>query len=138
MMYAEVQLVQAKEKYEHWLDNEGVTLASKTTEKKRLQKELSAKVCLYIDAVRYLNFKNMLHSFKLFCLYLYFSFSKVNRRTYVVSDPILRENISQQIELVANDVNALYEEQKLMKEQLSNLKKDLKEASDEADRLKKR
>jgi len=138
MMYAEVRLVQAKEKYEHWLDNEGVTLASKTTEKKRLQKELSAKVCLYIDAVRYLNFQNMLHSFKLFCLYLYFSFSKVNRRTYVVSDPILRENISQQIELVANDVNALYEEQKLMKEQLSNLKKDLKEASDEADRLKKR
>jgi hypothetical protein len=56
MLYAEVQLVQAKEKYEHWLDNEGVTLASKITEKKRLQKELSAKVCLYIDAVLYLNF----------------------------------------------------------------------------------
>jgi hypothetical protein len=56
MMYAEVQLVQAKGKYEHWVDNEGITLASKITEKKRLQKELSAKVCLYIDAVHYLNF----------------------------------------------------------------------------------
>ncbi|MFO0446953.1 MAG: hypothetical protein ACK51L_04705, partial [bacterium] len=44
MMYAEVQLVQAKERYENWLDNEGVTLASKLAEKKKLQKELSAKV----------------------------------------------------------------------------------------------
>jgi hypothetical protein len=36
MMYAEeVQLVQAKERYEHWLDNEGVTLASKISKKKR-------------------------------------------------------------------------------------------------------
>jgi len=70
-------------------------------------------------------------------VYLYFSFSKVTRRTYVVSDPTLRENITQQIELVANDVNALHEDQKLMKKQLSNLKKDLKEASDEADCLKK-
>jgi SMC interacting uncharacterized protein involved in chromosome segregation len=70
-------------------------------------------------------------------VYLYFSFSKVTRRTYVVSDPTLRENITQQIELVANDVNALHKEQKIIKEQLSNLKKDLKEASDETYRLKK-
>jgi hypothetical protein len=54
MMYAEVQLVQAKERYKHWLDNEGVTLASKIAEKKRLQKELSAKVSLSTAVTVYL------------------------------------------------------------------------------------
>jgi hypothetical protein len=54
MMCAEVQLVQAKERYEHWSDNEGVTLASKLAEKKRLQKELSAKVSFSTAVIVYL------------------------------------------------------------------------------------
>jgi len=44
VMYAEVKVIQAKEKYDHWVQNEGVLLASKIAEKKRLQKQLSAKV----------------------------------------------------------------------------------------------
>jgi hypothetical protein len=42
-MYAEVKALQAKEKYENWLDNEGVTLASGILEKTQLSKEYSAK-----------------------------------------------------------------------------------------------
>ncbi len=52
VMYAEVKALQAKEKYENWLDNEGVTLASRISEKKRLSKEYSAKVVL--NAVLYI------------------------------------------------------------------------------------
>ena len=34
VMYAEVKVIQAKEKYDHWVQNEGVLLASKIAEKK--------------------------------------------------------------------------------------------------------
>jgi hypothetical protein len=52
---------------------------------------------------------------------------QVNRRVHVVLDPVLREKIKQQIDLISNDVNALQEEQKLMKEKYVNVKKKFKE-----------
>jgi hypothetical protein len=70
-------------------------------------------------------------------VYLLFFRSQVNRQNYVVSDPTARENLKQQIALSVNDINALHEEQKLMKDQVGNLKRSLKEATDEADCLKK-
>jgi hypothetical protein len=76
MMYAEVQLVQAKERYEHWLDNEGVTLASKLAEKKRLQKDLSAKVSFSTAVTVYLiNYYLYSISNKLFGLFTFFPFT---------------------------------------------------------------
>jgi cell division septum initiation protein DivIVA len=70
-------------------------------------------------------------------LFIYFFCSQVNRQNYVVSDPTAREKLKQQIEPIANDMNTLHKEQKLMKDQVANLKRGLKEATDEADCLKK-
>jgi hypothetical protein len=41
--------------------------------------------------------------------------SQANRCTFMVADPVLRENLKQQIELIENDVNALQEEKALRK-----------------------
>jgi hypothetical protein len=54
------------------------------------------------------------------------TFSQVNRRPYVVSDPIARENLKQQIDLIANEVNALQEEQKLKKISYDRANKSIK------------
>ena len=65
------------------------------------------------------------------------TFSQVNRRTYVVSDPIARENLKQQIVLVANEVNALQEEKKMKKISYDSAKEALKEANDDEENYKK-
>lgn len=44
VLYAEIALRQATKRHENWKDNEGSMIGSKVTDKKRLQKELSAKV----------------------------------------------------------------------------------------------
>jgi hypothetical protein len=52
VVYAELQANQDKEVYDRWLENEGVLLADKIAEKKRLSKEYSAKVyflCYFIE-----------------------------------------------------------------------------------------
>ena len=62
---------------------------------------------------------------------------QVNRRVHVVSDPILRDNLKQQIDIVSSDVNMLQEEQKLKKRKYDDLKKDFKEAKDEEEKFKR-
>lgn len=46
VVYAELHLEQQQQCYERWLNNDGVLLADKIAEKKRLSKEYSAKVNL--------------------------------------------------------------------------------------------
>lgn len=48
-----------------------------------------------------------------------------------------KEKIKQQIDLISNDVNALQEEQKLMKEKYVNVKKEFKEWKDEEEKFKR-
>jgi hypothetical protein len=55
--YAEVKVRCEKEKFEKWLENEGILLANKTSDKKRLSKEYSSKVVatlLYVINSRYI------------------------------------------------------------------------------------
>jgi hypothetical protein len=62
---------------------------------------------------------------------------QVNRRVHVVSDPILRDNLKQQIDIVSSNVNILQREQRLMKRKYDDLKKDFKEAKDEEEKFKR-
>ncbi len=48
-----------------------------------------------------------------------------------MSDPVARENLKQQVDLIDNEINALQEEQKLKKALFDSTEKKLKEAKDD-------
>jgi hypothetical protein len=57
--------------------------------------------------------------------------TQANRRTFTVADPVLWENLKQQIDLIGNDINALQEEKALKKQRYNDAKNKLNEAKDD-------
>jgi hypothetical protein len=48
VVYAELKVDQEKEAYDRWLEDEGVLLADKISEKKRLSKDYQTKVLYFL------------------------------------------------------------------------------------------
>jgi hypothetical protein len=89
-VYAELKTDQEKNEFQKWLENEGVLLENKICEQKRLPKEYSAKVVTSVYFLFHF-FKTVTNMSNVLCHQL----SQANRHTFIVADPVLRENLKQ-------------------------------------------